>query len=417
MLIHHYRDLLHFCLRKVPDRDTAADLAQETFARVLAMQQAGEVILDPRALLRRVALRAKIDLDRRAEVRQHDDIDALDEAREPAAARHLQPDEACASSQSIQAYLSAIESLPPRCREAFCMYAFDELPNQEIADRMGVSLGMVNQYISRGKLACAARRDTIEPRVTRAAMLIACCAAIFVSSLVGWQWWRQPIFQGQYVAERGQRLQARLPDGTELSLDVDTQVQVTLYRNRREVCLAEGQLLLAVAPDRDKPFDVLAGAARVTVVGTRFEVRHRQRGLDAGAVSVSVEEGKVRVGSTVTGDVGAAAQATELTRGQGISVSAEGVIGQVVARPPSGIGLWRKDLIRFEDTPLAEALAELERHGPTRLVIRDPAVAAMTIGGSYPVGRPDELARVLPWILPVRLVVGPDGLTEVVRAR
>ncbi|WP_367379848.1 sigma factor-like helix-turn-helix DNA-binding protein [Comamonas testosteroni] len=55
-----------------------------------------------------------------------------------------------------------IEGLPPRCRDAFCMYIFDELPNKEIAERLGVSLSMVNQYISRGKLACAARRMELD---------------------------------------------------------------------------------------------------------------------------------------------------------------------------------------------------------------------------------------------------------------
>jgi RNA polymerase sigma-70 factor (ECF subfamily) len=161
VLIRHYKDLLNFCLRKTRNRDTAADLAQESYARVLSMQQAGQAIREPGALLRQVALRAKIDLDRRAAIRQHDDLDALDESQQPAGDSHLQPEEAYASSQSIQSYLKIIEELPPRCREAFCMYIFDELPNKEIAERMGVSLSMVNQYISRGKLACAARREAI----------------------------------------------------------------------------------------------------------------------------------------------------------------------------------------------------------------------------------------------------------------
>jgi RNA polymerase sigma-70 factor (ECF subfamily) len=60
------------------------------------------------------------------------------------------------------AYLRAIDILPARCREAFSLYAFDELPNKEIAARMGISLSRVNQYISRGKLACAACRKRIE---------------------------------------------------------------------------------------------------------------------------------------------------------------------------------------------------------------------------------------------------------------
>jgi len=83
VLTRYYRDLLNFCLRKVRDRDVAADLAQESYARVLSMQQSGQVILEPGALLRQVALRAKIDLDRRAALRQHDDIDGLDDADQP----------------------------------------------------------------------------------------------------------------------------------------------------------------------------------------------------------------------------------------------------------------------------------------------------------------------------------------------
>lgn len=162
MLTRYYRDLLNFCLRNARDRETAADLAQESYARVLSMQQAGQVIAEPGALLRQVALRAKIDLDRRAAIRQHDDIDALEESRQPASPAHLQPDAAYASSQAVDAYLATIEALPPRCREAFCMYLFDELPNQQIAARMGVSISMVNQYISRGKLACAARRKALD---------------------------------------------------------------------------------------------------------------------------------------------------------------------------------------------------------------------------------------------------------------
>ncbi|NYT68158.1 hypothetical protein H0A67_06195 [Pusillimonas noertemannii] len=77
MLARHYRDLLNFCMRKVRDRDMAADMAQESYVRVLAMQQAGQVIREPAALLRQVALNAKIDMDRRAAIGQHDTIEAL----------------------------------------------------------------------------------------------------------------------------------------------------------------------------------------------------------------------------------------------------------------------------------------------------------------------------------------------------
>lgn len=162
MIARYYKDLLNFCTRRVRDRDKAADLAQESYARVLAMQQTGKVIVEPAALLKTVAVRAEIDMHRRSIHRQHEDIDTLDESQRLSGPQHLQPEEAYASTQAIQAYLDTIDSLPPRCREVFRMYLFDDLPNKEIAARLGITVGMVDQYIRRGKLACIARRKVLD---------------------------------------------------------------------------------------------------------------------------------------------------------------------------------------------------------------------------------------------------------------
>lgn len=82
--------------------------------RVLTMERDGQTILDPGALLRKVALRLKIDMDRRADIRRHDDIDALAEPDVPAQPAYLQPEEVYSSSQAAEAYLKAIEQLPER---------------------------------------------------------------------------------------------------------------------------------------------------------------------------------------------------------------------------------------------------------------------------------------------------------------
>lgn len=161
-MIRFYRALFNYCLRKVKDRDTAFDLTQESYARVLSMERAGHPALDPLPLLKQVALHIKIDMDRRAEVRRHDDIDSLDESALPAQPSHLQPDEVCATTQIAQAYFQAIEKLPPRCREAFCMYAFEGIPNKEIAQRMGISISMVDKYIGRAKEACLVCRESLD---------------------------------------------------------------------------------------------------------------------------------------------------------------------------------------------------------------------------------------------------------------
>ena len=64
MLERYYRELLNFLSRAVRDRDAAADLAQESYARVLAAQQAGQAVQDPRALLYRTARDRKFSSSR-----------------------------------------------------------------------------------------------------------------------------------------------------------------------------------------------------------------------------------------------------------------------------------------------------------------------------------------------------------------
>lgn len=249
----------------------------------------------------------------------------------------------------------------------------------------------------------------------------AACCSVLVAVGIGWyqwqEWQKQPTFTHHYATQRGQRLDAPLPDGSELTLDAATRTEVALYRDRREVRLAEGQVMFVVAPDASKPFQVLAGQARVTVVGTRFSVRYTTTGAQAGAVEVAVEQGQVRVESARSAPTGGDTQTAMLTAGQAVEVDAAGNVGRITTPPGNGVALWRKGLVRFIDTPLARVIEELERYGPTGLVVTDPAVADLRIGGSFEVAKPGELTRLLPAMLPVKLIPRGDGRKEVVSAR
>ncbi|MBT0960460.1 sigma-70 family RNA polymerase sigma factor [Denitromonas iodatirespirans] len=159
MFERYYRELKNFLTRKVNDSDTASDLAQESYIRVLALQQSGAVIGDPRALLYRVARNLLVDRARHDAVRGLASLDALGDDQGPHAPTHLQPEAQYAALQYVRAMVQAIESLPPRCREAFILNRFDGLSHQEIADRMGISRNMVAQHIMRGVLVCKACDD------------------------------------------------------------------------------------------------------------------------------------------------------------------------------------------------------------------------------------------------------------------
>lgn len=164
MVTRYYRELLNFLSRAVNNRDAAADLAQESYVRVLALQQSGETIAEPRALLYRTARNLLIDRHRRQAVRglptdtdagvaddserEHDLIDTL------AAPAALEPETAAMSAQAVQAMLDVIGALPLRCREAFILHKFDGLPQSKVAEQMGISVTMVERHIKNALEAC-----------------------------------------------------------------------------------------------------------------------------------------------------------------------------------------------------------------------------------------------------------------------
>jgi transmembrane sensor len=165
------------------------------------------------------------------------------------------------------------------------------------------------------------------------------------------------------------------------------------------------------------------------VVGTRFSVQHTGTGLDAGQTVVAVEEGRVRVERRRSGTSGSddfqatqdvasstdmsSDQPVELTAGQTVVADAQGHIGPVAALAANGVAPWRDGRLSFDQTPLAQAIAEFDRYGRTGLVVRDPAVAALPVGGSYSLQQWQRFAETLPQVLPVRLVRRGE-VTEVV---
>lgn len=156
VLTHYYRELLNFLARAVDDRHAAADLAQESYVRVLTLQQSGQQVTQPRALLYRVARNLMIDQHRRGAVRSHDGADDEADGVQAmlAAPDVFEPETAAISRQGVEAMLAAIEQLPLRCREAFILHKFDGLSQAAVARQMDISVTMVERHIKLAMQAC-----------------------------------------------------------------------------------------------------------------------------------------------------------------------------------------------------------------------------------------------------------------------
>ncbi len=378
--------------------------------------------------------RASAPLDEAAEARAHDDyMRGLDPVVAAAADWHtraedgLGPDEAAAFRQWLaadpahaRAYarleqsLETLQGLPDAHRPSRRATLGPSGVVPGLATPAATQAPAPSAPAAAGPRRPAPRRPWWMPRP----VAVAACAVLCLAGGLAWQQWQQPTYRHAYATTPSQRLELRLPDGSVLNLDARSRAELLLYRDRREVRLDQGRAMFAVAPDAGRPFEVAAGEVRVTVVGTRFEVRREAEGPRAGGVEIAVEEGRVSVRSAGT-DARPAAPRPEavLTAGQALRVDATGAHGAVTSIAANSVALWRKGLIRFSNTPLAQAIEELERYGPTGLVVSDPAVARLAIGGAYETARPADLAKVLPAILPVRLVPRGDGRLEVVGTR
>lgn len=171
MFERYYRELLNFLAGKVFDRDTAADLTQESFARIYAAQQAGTAIRNPRALLYRIARNLVIDHQRHGDVRatieQAPPPDAPVETDDHIGQRNFEPEVTLSSHQGIAAMVAAIEALAPRCREAFMLNRFDGLSYAEVAMHMGISVKTVEFHLKTALDACERCRvqSSGQPRV------------------------------------------------------------------------------------------------------------------------------------------------------------------------------------------------------------------------------------------------------------
>lgn len=164
MFERYYRELLSFLSGKVSDRATAADMTQESFVRVYAAQQAGSTIRNPRALLYATARNLVTDHFRRAGVRSEEvSADEVQiEADDCTGPRAFEPETVLASKQGLEAMIETIDSLAPRCREAFILYKFDGLSYAEVARQMGISVRTVEMQLHIAMEACWRCLDLVE---------------------------------------------------------------------------------------------------------------------------------------------------------------------------------------------------------------------------------------------------------------
>lgn len=207
-----------------------------------------------------------------------------------------------------------------------------------------------------------------------------------------------------YETKIGEQLSARLPDGSVVTLNTDTLLDVAYSDSERLVTIRRGEASFNVTRDAARPFRVLARTRIVQALGTIFNVH-----LDArDRVEVTVSEGRVRVtlvdrpaspsppGATMP-------EATEppdtdmtVAAGQvAVIDGAQGAVRRVDTLEIEAKLAWQQGMLVFRGSPLEEVLADVSRYTTVRFTIADDSIRGTRVGGYFRAGDIDALLLAL----------------------
>ena len=150
-----YADNRHFLERFFRQRITSAedceDLQQELFLKIHNLDPGAE-ISDPRAYLFRMASNLVNDLLRKRQSAAAVSEPAGDIADTPHDTYSAET--SVMDREKIRILEEAIETLPPKCKEVFLLRKVEDLPNREIAERLGISQNMVEKHLRKALQDC-----------------------------------------------------------------------------------------------------------------------------------------------------------------------------------------------------------------------------------------------------------------------
>jgi transmembrane sensor len=199
-----------------------------------------------------------------------------------------------------------------------------------------------------------------------------------------------------FETEVGGNKRAVLADRSLVLLNTDSRLRVRLGNARRDSELIRGEAFFTVADEKSRPFYVKAGQTLVCAMGTAFSVRLH----DDHSVEVLVATGRVAMGTTEPGSGSGSPVLTDSAPQAGTDESVAASPGSLIIRqqPPGYVArklAWTMGNISFDGETLTEAVSEFNRYNRRHLVIADPAIARMKVGGSFEANDPESFAATL----------------------
>lgn len=183
-----------------------------------------------------------------------------------------------------------------------------------------------------------------------------------------------------------------LEDGSKLTLNRNTRLEVDLGAGERRVRLASGEAAFDVHHDSKRPFVVKVGDREVRVLGTEFNIVN-----DRGAFSVAVRRGLVSVSRKNRPD-----EVVRLPAGRALTQSFDRRNDIVQSVQPDAAFAWQAGRLIYADRPLTDVANDLSRYAGVPVDVA-PDLKDMRVTGVIGIGGEASLRRQLEALLPVRI--------------
>jgi len=152
----HQEQLLGFLNKRVDNIQLAEDLLHDLFLKIQS-QPGDKDIAYPKAYLFRMANNLVIDKQRsKANQTEHqsiEDISLIDSQT---------PEQKLIHQQQLAVITDAINELPEKTKEAFKMQRLQELKKDVVADKLGISVNMVEKHLRRAVQYCRDKLKNVE---------------------------------------------------------------------------------------------------------------------------------------------------------------------------------------------------------------------------------------------------------------
>lgn len=202
----------------------------------------------------------------------------------------------------------------------------------------------------------------------------------------------------------GQPRTVTLNDGTRVDLAPASTLRYRINATARDVVL-DGAARFTVVHDANRPFEVRAGRARVTDLGTTFQVAAYRRDS---SVAVSVTEGVVALSDS------GGSTPLELPAGSAGRVALNGRVERAVA-PAASDTAWVSGTLQFTNAELRDVVRTLSRWFDVNVQITDRSLGQRRITALYTQPTLDDVLEALAAASQARVVRTNGTITLVAR--